>query len=63
MFRVFRKRGTTDPDAVGSPCLTPACMTESRSVTQQDAPREQPHFFTKSNQFVVTVKGAVLPGP
>ena len=21
------------------------------------------HFFTKSNQFVVTVKGAVLPGP
>ena len=26
-------------------------------------PRKRDHFFIRSNQFVVTVKGAVLPGP
>jgi hypothetical protein len=31
-------------------------------ILSKDVPRKA-HFFTKFNQFVVTVKGAVLPGP
>ena len=37
--------------------------TQSRSVTKQRRTSQKAHFFTKSNQFVVTVKGAVLPSP
>ena len=32
-------------------------------LLSKDVPRKRDHFFTRSNQFVVTVKGAVLPGP
>jgi hypothetical protein len=32
-------------------------------LLSKDVPHKPSHFFTRSNQFVVTVKGAVLPGP
>ena len=40
-------------------CLGPSLVP----LLSKDVPHKQAHFFTRSNQFVVTVKGAVLPGP
>ena len=36
---------------------------DARSSVVKPVPRKRLHFFNKSTQFAVTVKGAVLPGP